>query len=291
MPSALPAASTTTQPVVTTAWSKTVLARTIGNGARSARCCRILPMAWVTVRKAVSMTYPRAATTFSRTTDQEDKRAGNGAKSARDLAFQALTRPDLAKREANMTTAAVASTRYPSTGDQQEDRTNGAGVTSATSSLSTATPTVPPAVPTSVLEAASMSFGWTTQRTTARIIGGGARSAMALPMRAIHPPAHAFRAERTTMPAAEIINFKSTPENLWDFRISGHGVVSASCCGIVAMDRRGARKVLLPIMTRVVRGIIPFGTLPEAREISLSRITTIITALSGMSCMYPMTVI
>lgn len=103
--------------------------------------------------------YPRAATTSSQTTDQEDKRAGNGATSARDLAFRAPTHQDLAKREANMTTAAVASTRYPSTEDHQEGRTSGAGVTSAISSLSTATPTAPPAVPTSVLEAASTSFG------------------------------------------------------------------------------------------------------------------------------------
>lgn len=93
---------------------------------------------------------------------------------------------------------------------------------------------------------------------------------MALPMRAIHPPARAFRAECTTIPAAETINFKTMPENLRDFRINGHGAASASCCGIVAMDRRGARKVLLPIMTRMVREIIPSSTLPEAREISFA---------------------
>ena len=90
---------------------------------------------------------------------------------------------------------------------------------------------------------------------------------MALPMRAIHPPARAFRADCTTTPAAAITNSKTTPENLWDFRINGHGAASASYCGIAAMDRQGARKVLLPIMTRTVRAIIPSGTLPEAREI------------------------
>lgn len=57
------------------------------------------------------------------------------------------------------------------------------------------------------------------------------------------------------------------PENLQDFRINGLGAANASCCGIVAMDRRGARKVLLPIMTKTVRGIIPSSSFPEAREI------------------------
>lgn len=103
--------------------------------------------------------YPQAATTSSQTIDQEDKRAGNGATNVRDLAFRAPTHQDLAKREANMTTTAVASTRYRSMENQQEGRTSGAGVTSATSSLSTATPTAPPAVPTSVLEATSTTFG------------------------------------------------------------------------------------------------------------------------------------
>lgn len=86
-------------------------------------------------------------------------------------------------------------------------------------------------------------------------------------MRAIHPPARAFRAECTTTPAVGIINFKTMPENLRDFRINGLGAANASCCGLVAMDRRGARKVLLPIMTRTVRGIILSSTFPEAREI------------------------
>lgn len=99
--------------------------------------------------------YPRAATTSSQTIDQEDKRAGNGATNVKDLAIRAPTLRDLANREANMTTPAVASTRCPSMENHQEGRTSGAGVTSATSSLSTATPTAPPAVPTSVLEAAS----------------------------------------------------------------------------------------------------------------------------------------
>lgn len=85
-------------------------------------------------------------------------------------------------------------------------------------------------------------------------------------MRAIHPPARAFRAECTTTPVVGIINFKTMPENLRDFRINGLGAANASCCGLVAVDRRGARKVLLPIMTRTVRGII-LSTFPEAREI------------------------
>lgn len=79
-------------------------------------------------------------------------------------------------------------------------------------------------------------------------------------------PGRAFRAECTTTPAAGIINFKTTPENLRDFRINGLGAANASCCGIVAMDRRGARKVLLSIMTKTVRGIIPSSTFPEARR-------------------------
>lgn len=58
-----------------------------------------------------------------------------------------------------MTTAAVASTRYPSMENPQEGRTSGAGVINATSSLLTAIPTAPPAVPTSVLEAAYTPFG------------------------------------------------------------------------------------------------------------------------------------
>lgn len=105
------------------------------------------------------MMSPRAATTSSQTRDQVDSRAGNGATNVRALAFRAPTRPDLAKREANMTTTAVASTHYPSMVSHQEGRTSGAGVISATSSLSMATPTAPPAVPISVLEAASTPFG------------------------------------------------------------------------------------------------------------------------------------
>lgn len=68
-PSALPAASTTTQRAVTTAWSKTVRARTIESGARSARCYIILAMPSVPVRKAASMMSPRAATISSQTRD------------------------------------------------------------------------------------------------------------------------------------------------------------------------------------------------------------------------------
>lgn len=83
-PSALPAVSTTTQRVVTTAWSITVQARTIGSGARSARCYLILAVSSVPVRKAVSMMSPRAATIFSQTRDQVDNRAGNGATNVRD---------------------------------------------------------------------------------------------------------------------------------------------------------------------------------------------------------------
>lgn len=85
-------------------------------------------------------------------------------------------------------------------------------------------------------------------------------------MRAIHPPARAFRAECTTTPAAGITNFKTMPDNLPDIRINGLGAANASCCGIVAMGRRGARKVLLPIMIRTVRGIILSSSFPEARE-------------------------
>lgn len=105
------------------------------------------------------MMSPRAGTISSQTRDQVDNRAGNGATSVRALAFRAPTRRDLAKWEANMTTMAVASTRYPSMENHQGGRTSGAGVTSATSSLSTAIPTAPPAVPTSVLEAAYTPFG------------------------------------------------------------------------------------------------------------------------------------
>lgn len=83
-PSALPAASTITQRAVTTAWSKTVRARTIGSGARSARCYLILAMSSVPVRKAVSMMSPRAATISSQTRNQVDNRAGNGARNVRD---------------------------------------------------------------------------------------------------------------------------------------------------------------------------------------------------------------
>lgn len=165
-----------------------------------------------------------------------------------------------------MTTAAVAPTRYPSMENHQEGRTSGAFVTSVTSSLSTATPTAQPGVPTSVSEAAYTLFGSTIQRSTVKITGGGATSATALPMRVIHPPARAFRAECTTTPAAGIINFNKTPENLRDFRINGLGAANASCCGLAAMDRRGARKVLLPIMTKTVRGIIPSSSFPEARR-------------------------